>query len=367
MLSPFRQSIKLLCLLCCLVCLVAAAQGTTPAIEKATIVIDPVTGDKFFNPPPPSLLLNRSDLEKSALLNKWRTLSNDTKISIRRYEECRELLPDLKSELQLLEKDVESKKAEVQATATTLKKLLLKALGRLGLQTGVVIGDAATDFQLAIKKIKKTMASSGDDIKAAQAKAELIADFDNWLQALKRQRDQMRVLRQNILGIEEQIYTAEIIFKRDFLNQNLTPIDKSTPSKYLREDPQNPNMFAAGEVATGGNYHPKGELLLNIRNRYPGGEAHGMVLRGKEEFSRILKHFDGKFGPIRGVWIFGDNLAAFNRSYFREGMTLEQAAFSTWTGRMAKKSGYTRAFIMVNELAESGNYFTRVEVRFVKP
>lgn len=75
---------------------------------------------------------------------------------------------------------------------------------------------------------------------------------------------------------------------------------------------------------------------------------------------------DGKFGKnnvkaIRGTWWHGDNLATFNK-LVQSGISPEEAAKSTFTGKMAGEYGFNNVdFIRVN--FQNGEY-VEVEVVF---
>jgi hypothetical protein len=63
-----------------------------------------------------------------------------------------------------------------------------------------------------------------------------------------------------------------------------------------------------------------------------------------------------QFGPnvkgVRGTWIGGgeiaDNFDAF-KAALKAGATPEEAAFKTFTGKMARRSGFTTAKVVQND------------------
>ena len=66
------------------------------------------------------------------------------------------------------------------------------------------------------------------------------------------------------------------------------------------------------------------------------------TVRGGEVFKAILDRFraDGvAFKGVRGLWFSGDNLATFN-DLIKKGLSPEQAASQTFTGKMAARNGY---------------------------
>ncbi|MBD6618230.1 DUF4157 domain-containing protein [Komarekiella sp. 'clone 1'] len=69
--------------------------------------------------------------------------------------------------------------------------------------------------------------------------------------------------------------------------------------------------------------------------------------RGGEVFTTLLNEFAARGVTVRGVrglWYGGDNLATFN-SLIRAGMSPENAALQTFTGKMAGRRGFTRVRI----------------------
>jgi hypothetical protein len=90
--------------------------------------------------------------------------------------------------------------------------------------------------------------------------------------------------------------------------------------QYSARDPANPRFQA---FATLDNE----ELSLVIRTKLPNGQR-STVLRGAEQFKKILVHFAGRFKGIRGSWSFDDNLADFNRAILAGG-SQEKAAAKT--------------------------------------
>jgi len=111
------------------------------------------------------------------------------------------------------------------------------------------------------------------------------------------------------------------------------------------------------------------KMSLNVRReiRLPSGETlvQRGSLRGKQEFQAILKHFEGRFTKIRGVWAeeLPDNLRIFNSLVESEGRTA--AAWATKTGQWAREAGYSAVYPRVLR-GEVGRY-SHVEVDFMLP
>lgn len=128
-------------------------------------------------------------------------------------------------------------------------------------------------------------------------------------------------------------------------------IDESTVSRYYVRDSSN-NRFKAFAVVGS-----DGMLEIDLRTRLEDG-SRSTVLRGAEQFGRILRHFAGRFKGIRGNWQFGDNLAAFNWA-IKAGSLPAEAALQTWTGRQAQAAGFS----LVENLRLSGKPGAYTDVR----
>lgn len=107
-----------------------------------------------------------------------------------------------------------------------------------------------------------------------------------------------------------------------------------------------PKGFAPGGLPLPPAFYA--ELELNANNRMTSnidtkskdGRVSTMV-DAKKAFKAALAHFGDKVEGIKGTWVYGDNLAEFNR-LTAKGLTPEEAAALTWTGRLAAEAGYTK-------------------------
>ena len=126
---------------------------------------------------------------------------------------------------------------------------------------------------------------------------------------------------------------------------------------YAVHDSAQPSLHTVASLENGD------ELIISLRTETPGGQR-SPVLRGQEQFARILQHFDGQFTGIRGAWTYGDNLADFNR-LTGEGLSPQEAALRTWTGQRATEAGYGEVVVRVLE-GEAGAY-DDVQVLFTRP
>ncbi|WP_437576463.1 hypothetical protein [Sorangium sp. So ce887] len=73
--------------------------------------------------------------------------------------------------------------------------------------------------------------------------------------------------------------------------------------------------------------------------------------RGSQMFKEALDAFGSNVKGIRGTWLGGGDLASNFDSFgaaLKSGLTPEQAAFKTFTGKMAYRAGFTRVKIVTN-------------------
>ncbi len=88
---------------------------------------------------------------------------------------------------------------------------------------------------------------------------------------------------------------------------------------------------------------------------------------GKEMFNQALEKFGNKVKKIKGLWTYNekgdmsDNLKTFldNVDYLGGTMKAEEAAFSTFTGKLAKKNGFSQVKIITNDIDEVEVLFTK--------
>lgn len=84
--------------------------------------------------------------------------------------------------------------------------------------------------------------------------------------------------------------------------------------------------------------------------------------RGNVLFKEMIKHFGDTAKGVVGSWTHGDNLSAFNR-LTAQGVSLEEAAFQTWTGRQAARNGFTKVEVIADGAPGA---FTRVLAKFTR-
>jgi RHS repeat-associated protein len=137
-----------------------------------------------------------------------------------------------------------------------------------------------------------------------------------------------------------------------------TTVQESTGTRYVARD------SAESFYGIEGNLND-GVLEFAVDAKYPSGTRS--VTRGYQWFEMMWEHFRSigqSVKAIKAKWIYGDNLATFNE-LASQGIPLEEAAASTWTGRQAAARGYTKANVVTAEPA-SGPPYTDVEVYFTK-
>lgn len=105
----------------------------------------------------------------------------------------------------------------------------------------------------------------------------------------------------------------------------------------------------------------KGVATFNITLK-AGGYRSSM--RGNKLFQEALMHFGNKVKVIRGRWVEGDNLNAFE-ALSNRGFSDEDAAFGTWTGQQALKAGFTK--IDSVSAVKMFDHYNAVVIDFIKP
>jgi hypothetical protein len=100
--------------------------------------------------------------------------------------------------------------------------------------------------------------------------------------------------------------------------------------------------------------------------RSAGANARGSNIM-ESIFYAISRNWDEP-KTIRAVWQqdLPDNLKTFNRLHLEEGMTLEEAAANTFTGKMVSKFGFKGEIKVLPEFPDKAGNFTSVQVIFAK-
>ncbi len=156
-----------------------------------------------------------------------------------------------------------------------------------------------------------------------------------------------------------------------------TIVNNSHPDRYAvaEAEGENHRFFATAEIMGDGKnvlaspIPGKRTLALSITLKDKDGRSS--VLRGKEEFKKILKHFEGRFDQIEGNWNkqgdeLSDNLDEINRlTSGAHALSLKEAALKTWTGQQAAAAGYTQ--VHVEEMNGNQGQYSQVIVKFKKP
>jgi hypothetical protein len=137
-------------------------------------------------------------------------------------------------------------------------------------------------------------------------------------------------------------------------------INDSTSDRYFVWDSSNPQFKAFAHVEDD-------EIFINLRTELEtaNGVVKSAVLRGSEQFQRILQFFAGRFKGIRGSWSFGTNLEAFNKAILAGMSPVDAARLETWTGQQATKAGYSR--VVIRSLEGPAGHYSKVTVSFFHP
>ena len=121
-------------------------------------------------------------------------------------------------------------------------------------------------------------------------------------------------------------------------------------------------------------YLRDGDLELEIRSEIAEqkfGNAllveESKVVRGGEQFNAIMEHFGGGVKRIKGSWSYGSNLSKFNEGITKEGLSQEEAARKTFTGKMAGKHGFSQIKAYRLYKAPDGKSYEKAEFYFSKP
>lgn len=91
--------------------------------------------------------------------------------------------------------------------------------------------------------------------------------------------------------------------------------------------------------------------------------GEGSPIRGTELFDNMMRFFGGEAKVIRGVWRSGTNLDKVNE-LTAQGMHLEEAVHYAWTVTRAKRLGFNKVSVVLQE-GEPGRY-TKIDVRIEK-
>jgi hypothetical protein len=209
-----------------------------------------------------------------------------------------------------------------------------------------------------------------DTPQVAGRQAEVTADFiykhwdmfraeaDSTLRALNRNAPPRPTLPPGPPRSGRTTAPIRVIDASDVPGDTLSYADKivnhTSPDRYLVMDRTNPRLKAEAHLIG------DGELSLSFRTILEGGQR-SEVLRGEEQFERVMLHFAGKVKSIQGSWHFGTNLAKFNEAT-GAGRAAEKAALETWTGEQAAAHGYSK--VTVVDLEGRPGAYSRVVVRF---
>ncbi|QTE21825.1 hypothetical protein [Polaribacter cellanae] len=118
----------------------------------------------------------------------------------------------------------------------------------------------------------------------------------------------------------------------------------------------------ADDIGTGtASLSKKGILELDF-NVPKGMRGQGI---GTEMFDDAVKTFGKDIKGIQGLWLGGDNLGAFNKA-IKSGSSIQNAIFSTPTGKWAKKNGFNTVEWGANSVFNSDNTAEAVQLIFKK-
>ncbi len=113
-----------------------------------------------------------------------------------------------------------------------------------------------------------------------------------------------------------------------------------------------------------GNLDPDGNLdfSINTENYLEGKLQVRSRLHGTQMFMAMMKHFKGRVKIVRGRWEKDSNLKTYKEG-LQKGLTREEAAGKTWTGKRAASYGFTKVRIVSELIDESQHGYVLVEFR----
>lgn len=111
-----------------------------------------------------------------------------------------------------------------------------------------------------------------------------------------------------------------------------------------------------GKYGVAATLDSKGTLDLYVKAK------EGLTPRGGAMFNEALAAYGSNVYTIRGTWLGGgelaDNYLSF-RAAIAAGLTPEQAALGTFTGKMASRAGFNNVQIIENQAGRVVVNFTR--------
>ena len=103
-------------------------------------------------------------------------------------------------------------------------------------------------------------------------------------------------------------------------------------------------------------------LMFGVEAKNNAGK-YSPNFRAAEQFRAVIAHLDGQFDIILGTWYSGDNMSILNE-FTAQGMSLEEAASQTWTGKQAASLGYEK--VHVEYVSGTSGRYKEVIVGFKK-
>lgn len=178
-------------------------------------------------------------------------------------------------------------------------------------------------------------------------------------------------------GPEERSAWQQIQARSKYLSyEESLPAAIRDPDSYVRFDPDYRDLYVRGDLAEGGR------LEITIYTKQ--GNHYGN-LRAKYEMQNIMNHFGSRVKLIEGNWTTEAGPDFSNLDQFNEAITavmakagisspnklnqeiIAEAVFSTWTGKQAKKYGYTEIKKIGLKVSDDpARLFQSVAVEFVR-
>ena len=234
-----------------------------------------------------------------------------------------------------------------------------KVAEQLRRETLKALQDAPAEATQKMKAFTEGVDRAVDRLEKAQTAEQLKAAVDDASKALSEEEQAKRAV------VDEEGYIRKRAAEKEPppAAPKAKIIDRSVPGeRYFVVDSENSKFYAEGSVY-------RRELSISLRTELP-EVAPGVpgprstVIKGSEQFAKILNYFKGGFDAIRGNWTYGSNLAKINE-LTATGMPLKEAAAKTWTGINAEAVGFKTVEVVGTPVGSPGAY-TEVQVLFRK-
>jgi hypothetical protein len=203
--NPFSAGIVLI-----LIALLGLHLSTS--IAASTRIQDPLDQNRFFDYGdfPEELAREVKGKALHDLLVAWPDLDSESRESIKNYFECIGTLSDKQKELQSVQDEKGKVDSEYEKARRELKRLLLAAFGRLGLQTFITMIDAWTDVQRLTRKGAESDKVSEGDLDDGTQKLDpktkkTLEQLDMRMKRINEAQQKAKLQKEKVANLERRI------------------------------------------------------------------------------------------------------------------------------------------------------------------